>query len=633
MSAALAQPATSPAENTAAVQSFRETVESIIVAFVLAFLFRAFVAEAFVIPTGSMAPTLMGAHKDLVCEHCGEPYQASASSEFNSNTGAQKDAITIASTCATCRGLNAYDFRGNPNHASFSGDRILVSKFDYLFKNPKRWDVFVFKYPTEAHMNYIKRLIGLPGESLLIQDGDIYTRSADATEWTIARKPPTKIRAMQQIVSDTKHQATVLVQQGWPSLWQPLPNTDANGAADQSAWKVSHGAENWQAELAASSQPQWLRYYHKFVDDAGWQQVLSGGKLQVPDAHSSRLITDYLAYNSSYEWRRDQIYAGQQLDRLRTEVTSENRAINIAEEHGLRLDGRHGYDGHDNDGYHWVGDLAGEFELEITSDNGTLLLDLVEFGIHLRCSVNVADGVATLDALDSAGPVKLFGDVDSVRGQTSIRGPGKYRVALANFDDQLVLWVNRQVVQFDRPAEYDSRLVRMGSARRPYWSESDPLDAAPVGIGGQDIAMRVERALVYRDIYYISEQNAAFTSEYSDYDLGRLNQLIAAIPDNVLRGQMRTASNVISAVYSNPQWWAETNLFEQRGQLEFQLEDDQYFPMGDNSSHSSDARAWLGHNYVEQKYLLGKALLVFWPHTWNTPVPFTPNFSRMGLIR
>ena len=43
----------------------RETFESIVVAFVLAFLFRAFEAEAFVIPTGSMAPTLLGRHKDV----------------------------------------------------------------------------------------------------------------------------------------------------------------------------------------------------------------------------------------------------------------------------------------------------------------------------------------------------------------------------------------------------------------------------------------------------------------------------------------------------------------------------------------------------------------------------------------
>ena len=48
-----------------ASQATRETVESIALAVILAFLFRAFVAEAFVIPTGSMAPTLMGQHKDV----------------------------------------------------------------------------------------------------------------------------------------------------------------------------------------------------------------------------------------------------------------------------------------------------------------------------------------------------------------------------------------------------------------------------------------------------------------------------------------------------------------------------------------------------------------------------------------
>src|SRR5271168_2726154 len=52
----------------------KETLESILVAFILAFIFRAFVVEAFVIPTGSMAPTLMGAHFSFVCPDCGYPF-------------------------------------------------------------------------------------------------------------------------------------------------------------------------------------------------------------------------------------------------------------------------------------------------------------------------------------------------------------------------------------------------------------------------------------------------------------------------------------------------------------------------------------------------------------------------------
>src|SRR5262249_3255055 len=58
---------------------WRETIESIVVAFVLAFLFRTFEAEAFVIPTGSMAPTLYGQQRDVVCTKCGTRFAVGAS--------------------------------------------------------------------------------------------------------------------------------------------------------------------------------------------------------------------------------------------------------------------------------------------------------------------------------------------------------------------------------------------------------------------------------------------------------------------------------------------------------------------------------------------------------------------------
>ncbi|MEO8268153.1 MAG: S26 family signal peptidase [Aureliella sp.] len=624
-------PAKSSAEtlaetNPSKTQGTRETIESIIVAFVLAFLFRAFVAEAFVIPTGSMAPTLMGAHKDLFCQHCGEQYQASASSEFTSSTQAPSPYVTVGSTCSNCRGLNEYDLRGDPNDATFSGDRILVSKFDYVFQTPQRWEVLVFKYPIEAHMNYIKRLIGLPNESLLIREGDIYTQTVDSPQWTIARKPPHKILAMQQIVDDTKYQPADIIAQGWPSLWQPLPNAEA-----PTAWKIEHEEEQWSAQLSATAQPQWIRYYHKFLDDSAWQQVMSGGRVGPVDPYSSTLITDYLAYNSSYQWERDRIYLGS--GKLRPEINSEYTAMDVALSEGLQLEGGRRQA---NDGHHWVGDLAGEFDIEVASDSGTLLLDLVEFGVHFRCAIDVATGQATLSMEGEAIPADAWSESSAPTAQTAVRGAGSYRLELANFDDQLVLWVNGRVVEFDHPTQYDSRELRPAADdRRPYWTEADPLDAAPLGIGGQDLQLTVKRARVYRDIYYIAVQGGGYASQYSDYDLDyeKLPRLVAAIPDSSIRRQIGSASEVFSAVYSHPRWWEQTTLFSQRGTLGFQLEADQYFPMGDNSSHSSDARAWVGHNYVEQKYLLGKALLVFWPHTWNSPIPFTPNFARMGLIR
>src|SRR6186713_724638 len=84
--AALQPPPPSPApprshspEQQNTVKGIKETIESILIAFILAFVFRAFVVEAFVIPTGSMAPTLLGAHIRFTCTDCGYRFDANFS--------------------------------------------------------------------------------------------------------------------------------------------------------------------------------------------------------------------------------------------------------------------------------------------------------------------------------------------------------------------------------------------------------------------------------------------------------------------------------------------------------------------------------------------------------------------------
>ncbi len=76
------------------------------------------------------------------------------------------------------------------------------------------------------------------------------------------------------------------------------------------------------------------------------------------------------------------------------------------------------------------------------------------------------------------------------------------------------------------------------------------------------------------------------------------------------------------------------------------LEDDQFLMLGDNSPQSKDSRLWTGTDeegkteyYVKRDLLTGKALFVYWPHSWNKiigtniPCPFFPNFSQMRLVR
>src|SRR5947207_11347423 len=81
---------TAPAKTVTDAQAssdgnIKETIESILIAFILAFIFRAFVVEAFVIPTGSMAPTLMGAHMRFRCEDCGYQWTVNYSSPGDSD--------------------------------------------------------------------------------------------------------------------------------------------------------------------------------------------------------------------------------------------------------------------------------------------------------------------------------------------------------------------------------------------------------------------------------------------------------------------------------------------------------------------------------------------------------------------
>jgi signal peptidase I len=164
------------------VEEVANTLEWLITAFILAFVFRAFVMEAFRIPTGSMADTLMGAHFRLRCRQCGFEYEYGFIPERyrllkdKVPTGAVRLPPTRCPSCGYIDSANRAEVVSN-------GDRVLVLKCIYQFFEPNRWDVVVFKNPLEPQINFIKRMIGRPGETVEIIDGDVYINGL------IARKP------------------------------------------------------------------------------------------------------------------------------------------------------------------------------------------------------------------------------------------------------------------------------------------------------------------------------------------------------------------------------------------------------------------------------------------------------------
>lgn len=209
--------------------SIKETISSLIIAFVFAFVFRGFVVEAFVIPTGSMAPTLLGKHMRFQSPESGavwtvNPWDTDPRDNPLPVQGASKS-ITATDPMTGAQIGTEISGEVGSEVATLSGDRIFVLKYLYSIYDPARFDVVVFKYPGPAgspalvgqQENYIKRLIGLPGEEIALVDGDVFTRKAEgaagsltrsdwsAGNWTIARKSERVQRELWQPVFDSSY--------------------------------------------------------------------------------------------------------------------------------------------------------------------------------------------------------------------------------------------------------------------------------------------------------------------------------------------------------------------------------------------------------------------------------------------
>jgi signal peptidase I len=218
-------------------QPIRRFLETLFLFFCALLIFRAVCAEPYGVPTGSMAPTLLGHHRAVTCPRCGYTVRVGTPAD-------PQAAPTAGAACPNC-GCPDLDLDRAP---VCPGDRLLVNKNLYDWRTPRRWEMAVFLSPVADDPKvFVKRVVGLPGESIQIRDGDVYI------DHEIARKTLAELKTLCIPVFDNNFQPA---DGGWAVRWQTKPDRGP----------VPHDGPRLRLEAEGITDAyQWLVYRHTFA--------------------------------------------------------------------------------------------------------------------------------------------------------------------------------------------------------------------------------------------------------------------------------------------------------------------------------------------------------------------------------
>ena len=213
----------------------RRTIEKIVLLLVGLVFWRTWFLEGFPVflevSSGSMAPTLLGPHRRMVCGDCGYPMLC----------GGETANADYRAVCPNC-GYAENDIRRWP---MASGDRVLVHRGMYWLRGPRRWEVVALRSPQPPHKLAVKRVVGLPGEAVQIRNGKLYVDGA------LARKTLDEQRATGILVHDASYVPRRLPAP--PRRWRPDEK--------ESCWNFADGAFIYSGN-AKQSRVDWLTYHH-----------------------------------------------------------------------------------------------------------------------------------------------------------------------------------------------------------------------------------------------------------------------------------------------------------------------------------------------------------------------------------
>jgi signal peptidase I len=553
-------------------EGIRDTIESIVIAFILAFVFRAFVIEAFVIPTGSMAPGLYGQHVQYRCDLCNYPY-AVGYTEGQGNT--------LKAKCPNCGWVADSKAERQQAAPSDSGDRILVLKWPYdvggQTLGPKRWDVVVFKDPEDGDTNFIKRLLGLPGELLEIIDGDVYTA------------PISEVREdIRDVLSKT------------PALKNPFGKrlTDEQELALAKVLTI-------QRKTLVAQKSLWLTHYdHDYQPDLGRFKSFEGlnPPIWVPREDGPDAAWNALTPLVRFDPRDQKEYW---LD-LKGKPIQDNYGYN---KDLSRQDPRFAP--------HNVGDVRLEFVLAPRGTEGEIAL-LLQKGNDKFCARINADGTVRLERsgdMDRSGE-KSIGFRELKKAQIEpLRAEKPLNIEFENVDYRITLRVDGTEVLATTDAEYAPDILKLLRASQ---NPDDTQGRASVAIGASKLPLDIRHLAVHRDVYYRSERFGESTGRRP----GTFNPFVQY-------PAWGTEHNPILLRSDPPDYFCcgDNSPQSKDGRLWWEVSPALAAREGKNSYQ---------YGTVPGDQMIGRAFFVYWPSgiRFSSGMPAAiPNVGRMRIIR
>lgn len=236
------------------------------ICFVIAvIMLRGFILEGYLISTGSMAPGLRGLHKQLHCPSCNYPFAFGVTFDESVGDIDNEDLSDRFATCPNCGQVNINVADVPAAH----GDQLLVHTGVFDFRPPKRWETVVFLNPASPGEAYVKRVIGLPGESIQVINGDLFINRK------IARKDLEEQRDMRILVFDLQHRPH---QTEWQLPWE----VDAGWRFRGGELEFDSASKSLGADVAANNNQRWVN-----LQSWRWSGGIHAREVSLPGDFSS----------------------------------------------------------------------------------------------------------------------------------------------------------------------------------------------------------------------------------------------------------------------------------------------------------------------------------------------------------